>query len=356
VQAADLAGADEATPVSLEVVTTIAAGHPATVPVGPGRAARIMTGAPLPVGADAVVMKEFTAPEGTGEQRVLVRRPATGGDHIRRRGEEVIAGGRVAAAGEAIGATAIELLAATGHAEIEVYRRPRVAVLSTGDELVEITVHPGPGQIRNSNAYSVAAQVLAAGGIPLRYPIVPDEPPATRKAFLRAAAEADFIVVSGGVSTGDFDFVKPVLESLGEMFFYRVAMRPGHSQVLGRIDGVPFFGLPGSPTSTFVGFELFVRPALRLLQGRTALDRPRESALLDREVSKSPHSRYYLRARLRRTGQGRLTVSLPERSSPVLPPPADPGNCLLVLPEGCAFFAAGTSAEVIRLDLEEETV
>jgi molybdenum cofactor synthesis domain-containing protein len=177
------------------------------------------------------------------------------GENVRRRAEEVSAGDVVLEAGEVIGPAAVGLLASTGHATATVYRRPRVAVISTGDELVEVAEKPGPGKIRNSNSYSISAQVIAAGGIPLRYPILGDDLDATREAFTRAAAEADFIVTSGGVSVGDFDYVKPVLEELGEMEFCKVAMRPGNPQTLGSIEGVPFFGLPGNPTSTFVGFE-----------------------------------------------------------------------------------------------------
>ncbi len=356
VRAADLAGAGNETPVSLEVIATIAAGSAATVSVGSGQAARIMTGAPVPAGADAVVMVEHTSHEEPEGRWVQVRRAVADGEHIRRRGEEVAVGGRVLSAGEAVGPAAVGLLAATGHAGIQVYRRPRVAVLSTGDELVEVTERPGPGRIRNSNSYTLAAQVLAAGGVPIRFPIVPDEPEAIRAAFRRAAAEADFIVASGGVSVGDFDYVKPVLESLGEMIFCEVAMRPGKSQTLGAIDGVPFFGLSGSPTAALVGFEIFVRPALRLLQGRSALDRPRAVARLAHEVTKKADRRYFLRARLTRADEDRLSVAL-AGSQPAAPlTAAHQGNCLLVLPEGTSRFPAGTSVEVIRLDMGEEAI
>ena len=233
-------------------------------------------------------------------------------------------------------------------------RKPRVAVISTGSELTEVDEVPGPGKIRNSNSYSIAAQVIAAGGIPLRYPIVPDDMDATRGAFRTASHDADLILTSGGVSVGDFDYVKPVLEELGELTFCKVAMRPGNPQTLGSIDGVPFFGLPGNPTSTYVGFEMFVRPALRLMQGFAELERPRVTARLVHEVKKKPHRRYYLRARLERTGDG-YEVALSGSQSSALLTAAHRGNCFMVLPEGESLFAEGESVECIRLDVEEGT-
>lgn len=356
VRAADLAGASDGSPVTLEVVSHIGAGYYSELEVGPGQAARIMTGAPVPPGADSVVMVELTEAGESGGSTggtVLVKREPTPGEHIRRRAEEVTAGEVVLAAGEVIGPAGIGLLASTGHATVSVYRRPRVAVLSTGDELVEISEVPGPGKIRNSNSYSIAAQVIAAGGIPLRYPIVIDDLGATREAFQRAAAEADFIATSGGVSVGDFDYVKPVLEELGELEFCKVAMRPGNPQTLGSIGGVPFFGLPGNPTSTFVGFEIFVRPALRFMQGHAALDRPRHAARLAHDVKKKQDRRYFLRARVTVADDGAYEVALSGSQSSALLTAAHRGNCLLVLPEGEGSFPAGSEVQVVRLDMEE---
>jgi molybdopterin molybdotransferase len=359
VHASDLTAATEDSPVTLEVVSHIAAGDSSELEIGPGQAARIMTGAPVPPGADAVVMVEYTEAgdaDGSTGGTVHVMRAVSPGENIRRRAEEVSAGDVVLSAGEVIGPAAVGLLASTGHNTVTVHRRPRVAVISTGDELVEVVEKPGPGKIRNSNSYSITAQVIAAGGIPLRYPILRDDPQATRDAFTRAAAEADFIVTSGGVSVGDFDYVKPVLEELGEMEFCKVAMRPGNPQTLGSIEGVPFFGLPGNPTSTFVGFEIFVRPSLRYMQGHTKLDRPRQAATLAHDVKKKQDRRYFLRALLERLNDGSLSVALSGSQSSALLTAAHRGNCLLVLPEGEGFFPAGSTAEVIRLDMEEGIV
>lgn len=358
VRAEDTAGASADSPAEFDVIAHIAAGDDvAGIVVGAGQAARIMTGAAMPAGADAVVMVEFSAVlagDGGIGSRVALEREAPVGDHVRLRGEEVRAGEVVIAKGEALGPAAIGLLASTGHATVEVYRRPRVAIISTGSELVEVAESPGPGKIRNSNSYSIAAQVLAAGGVPVRYPIVPDELAATRDAFRRAAAETDFILTSGGVSVGDFDYVKPVLEELGELTFCKVMMRPGNPQTLGTIDGVPFFGLPGNPTSTYVGFEIFIRPALRLMQGFSAIDRPVTTARLSHEVKKKQDRRYYLRGRIERTADG-YEASVPFSQSSALLTAAHKGNCFVVLPEGEGVFPAGTHVPCIRLDMEEGT-
>ena len=356
VHAEDTVGATPDAPVSLEVVRHIAAGDFWEGTLERGQAARIMTGAPVPVGADAVVMVEFTSPTlvDVGRQ-VSVMRDAPVGQHIRKRGEEVHAGDVVLAAGEVMTSAAVGLAGSTGHATVPVYRRPRVAIISTGSELVEIDQTPGPGKIRNSNSYSLAAQVIAAGGIPVRFGIVPDDEEATRQAFEEAAEGSDFIVTSGGVSVGDFDYVKPVLEEIGELAFCKVAMRPGNPQTLGSIHGTPFFGLPGNPTSTYVGFEIFVRPALRMMQGYSALERPHTRATLAHDVKKKQDRRYFLRARLERDPSGEFSVALSGSQSSALLTAAHKGNCFMVLPGGEGFFAKGTEVDCIRLDIEEGT-
>ena len=359
VRAVDLAGASEGTPVELDVVAHIAAGDWWDGEVAAGQAARIMTGSPVPAGADSIVMVEYsravTGDGGLGSRVALSVEPKLG-EHIRRRGEEVLAGDVVLTAGDVLGPAAIGLLASTGHDTVAVYRRPRVGVLSTGSELVEVAETPGPGKIRNSNSYSIAAQVLAAGATPVRYGIVPDDMDATRAAFELAASECDFILTSGGVSVGDFDFVKPVLEELGELTFCKVKMRPGNPQTLGTIKGVPFFGLPGNPTSTYVGFEIFVRPALRVMQGFSAIARPVTVARLSHDVKKKQDRRYYLRGRCSSASDGRgYEAALSGSQSSALLTAAHRGNCFVVLPEGDGVFSAGTQVECVRLDMEEGT-
>ncbi len=355
VRAADTAGASAQAPVTLRVVANIAAGDYDQTPLAAGEAARIMTGAPLPPRADAVVMIEQTE-SGEGEGRaggtVRIRQAVAPGEHIRRRGEEVAAGAVVLRAGDVVGPAAVGLLAATGHATAQVYGRPRVAVIATGDELVEAAERPGPGKIRNSNSYSLSAQVLAAGGEPLRHPILRDDPGVVRAVFRQAAAESDFVLTSGGVSMGDHDYIKQTLAEVGELDFTRVAMRPGQWQTFGAIDGVPFCGLPGNPTSTFVGFEILVRPALRRMQGHAHCARPRAKAILAHDVKKNPARRYFFRATFARAADGALSVTLAGNQSSALLTSAHLANCLLVLPEGEKRFAAGSEVEIVRLDQE----
>ncbi|MDA3935595.1 MAG: molybdopterin molybdotransferase MoeA [Actinomycetota bacterium] len=355
VRAADLNGASEQTPARVRIIEHIAAGDYPELEVGPGEASRIMTGAPMPLGADAVVMVEYSSViEGDGaiDSLVALSRAVAEGENVRRRGEEVRAGDVVLNRGESIGPAGLGLLASTGHAKVSVYRRPRVAVLSTGSELVEVDQVPGPGKIRNSNSYSVAAQVIAAGGIPVRYDIVPDDMQATREAFTHAAANSDFIVTTGGVSVGDFDYVKPVLQELGELMYCKVTMRPGNPQTMGMIDETPFFGLPGNPTSTYVGFEMFVRPAIRYMLGHTELDRPIVRARLAHDVRKKPDRRYFMRGVVSRAEDG-LEVALSGNQSSALLMSVHKGNCFVVLPEGEREFSAGQIVDCIRLDIDE---
>ena len=357
VQAADVTGASANSPVLLNVVEYIPAGVAPAVEVAAGKASRIMTGAPIPPGADAVVMVERTrvgAGGGGAGDTVEVLAPVRAGENVRRRAEEVRAGEAVLATGEAVGPAAIGLAASVGHDTLVVHKRPRVAVISTGDELVEVGQKPGPGQIRNSNSYSIAAQVILAGAEPHMLGIARDNAEHTRD-LLGRAPEFDLMVTTGGVSMGDLDVVKGVLEEIGELDFWKVAMRPGAPQTFGTIGGTPFFGLPGNPTSTMVGFELFVRPAIRKMAGHAALDRPRIAATLAHDVKKKPDRRYFMRARLTRTAEGAYSVAISGNQSSALLTAMHRGNCLLSLPEGEAFFPAGYEAECIRLDMEEGT-
>ena len=242
----------------------IRAGEPSTAIVGPGECIAIMTGAPLPTGADAVVMLEYAAVE---EDRVKVERPVTPGKNVVRRGSEAPSGSHVLNRGRRLGAGEIGLLASVGKAQVRVFLQPRVAILPTGDEVVPIDCQPDWFQVRNSNAFALASQVSDAGGIPHRLPVAPDEKQALRR-LIEEGLESDLLLLSGGVSKGKFDYVRQVLEELdAEIFVQGVAIRPGKPLVFGRAKGKPLFGLPGNPVSTFVTFEIFVRPALRQLSG-----------------------------------------------------------------------------------------
>lgn len=366
VHAADLERATPEHPVTLKVVSHIAAGDYSDLPVERGEAARIMTGAPMPPLVDTVVKVEDTSvADGDGGvgSHIAFANPIKQGTNVRLQGEEVHAGDPVLRAGEKVTPAAIGLMAATGNAHVSVYARPRVAIIATGSELVEITEKPGRGKIRNSNNYSISAQVLSAGGIPVRFPLVKDTFEATEAAITEAAQTCDFIVTSGGVSVGDFDFVKPVLAKLGEMLFCKVNMRPGNPQTLGTItrgaDGkrVPFFGLPGNPTSTFVGFEMFVRPALLRMQGHTKLERPVTWAHLTHDAKKRQDRRYYMRGSVvpvsKTDGLTRYEATIEGNQSSALLTSAHVGNCFVILPEGVAPVYAGDLVKCIRLDWEE---
>ena len=268
-RADDVRGATAEQPRRLRVIGTIAAGSPITRPLQPGEAARIMTGAYVPEGADTVIRVEDTvAPGPEGEVIVVSDRDA--GRNIRRRGEDVQGGAMVMHAGTPLGAAHIGVLASIGLAKPVVFRRPRVAILATGDELVPLDrfddVKAGT-HIVSSNSYSLAAAVRAAGGEPVPLGISPDDP-ATLAARLREAGGCDFVLTSGGVSVGDFDFTRRVVSELGgTLSLWRVRMRPGAPLGFGTLFGVPWLGLPGNPVSALVTFELFGRPLLRTLGG-----------------------------------------------------------------------------------------
>jgi molybdopterin molybdotransferase len=272
VRASDVMAASADGPVELEVVAEIAAGQAWAGTVRAGQAVEIMTGAPVPTGADAVVMVEHTESQGSGVGRkVRVKRAATSWENIVARGAEAKAGGEVLAPGRIVGAPAIGLLASLGYVTVRVTRRPRVVVIATGDELVPIEHAPGDHQIRDSNRWALTSAVREAGAEPLPMPLVRDDPAATEAALATGASAADALVITGGVSAGKHDHVEAVLAKLGaEVVFDGVQIRPGRPVVFGFVRGKPFFGLPGNPVSSLVTFELFARPALALLAGASA--------------------------------------------------------------------------------------
>lgn len=285
----------------LHVVGEIAAGAAERPSPGPGQAVRIMTGAPLPAGVDAIVPVELV--DERGHEVVLNIQPAAG-ENVRDAGESVRAGETVLTAGRPLGAAEIGMLAAMGVGRVLVHPRPRVAVLATGDELIEPGKPLRPGQIHESNSYLLAAQVTEAGAIPFRQPIAVDDRASLKRAFRGALAQADLLVTSGGVSAGRYDLSKQVLADMGDVSFSKVGMQPGMPQAFGTIDGVPVFGLPGNPVSAAVSFEVHVRPAIRRLQGRDDLNRPRLTARLAEGVRSPEHKVSFLRVTLERTADG----------------------------------------------------
>lgn len=295
VRSVDVLDASEELPVRLEVTGEVRAGAAGDPEVGSGQAVRIMTGAPMPAGADAVVPVEVTSEE---EGQVLIRAASPTGKHVRPAGDDLSAGALLVAAGEELGAGEIAILASLGCSPLPVFRRPKVAVLVTGDELVAPEAEVGPGQIRDSNSLALAALVREAGGEPVTFPAVRDDLDATTDALRRAAEASDLVVSSGGVAVGRYDFVKDAILKLGRIDLWKVAMQPGKPVVLGSIETTPFLGLPGNPVSIHVSFEQFVRPAIRKMRGCNSLLRTRVTARLTEAITKSPGRRHFVRVKM----------------------------------------------------------
>jgi len=362
VRSADVAAATDAAPVELAVVGEVAAGHEPGVRVTTGTAVRILTGAILPEGADAIVPVEDTdAPAGisTRPDRVAIHVAARTGAHVRTVGSDIERGQPLVAAGTRLGPATLAALAATGHVEVAVHRRPRVAILATGDELAAVGEPLGPASIPDSNSESVAAQVQAAGAEPVRLGIAVDDPEAVRERMLEGILSADVLVATGGVSVGARDVVKEVFEEVGTLDLWRVAVQPGKPLAYGsaaRPDGgyCVLFGLPGNPVSSFVTFELFVRPVLRRLQGAPTGDRVVVRAVLDAPVRTDPARRAFLRVQLSDAPdeQGRYRGRLAGGQGSHVVSALAAADGLAVVPEGVAELDAGAEVEVIRLDVE----
>ncbi|MEN3315458.1 MAG: molybdopterin molybdotransferase [Acidimicrobiaceae bacterium] len=283
----------EAAPVRLTVVATLAAGGAPDVEVGPGQAVRIMTGAPMPPGADAVVMVERTRPV-DGGAGVVIEATAGPGDHVRGPGEDLRRGQALFASGTVLTPAHLGVLASVGRDVVSVVPPARVGVLSTGDELVAGGGPLRPGQIRDSNRPTLLALTAQAGCRPVDLGLVGDDEAALAGAVTRGVDTCDALVTSGGVSVGDFDYVKAVLGRLGDMQWWQVAVRPAKPLAFGLIGATPVFGLPGNPVSSTVSFELFARPALRQMMGHTVVDRPRVTAIADEPMPRRRDGKLHL--------------------------------------------------------------
>lgn len=351
VRAADIAPARADHAVTLAVIEDIPAGAVPAHALEPGQAARIMTGAPMPTGADAVIPVEDTDAQWRGDRTpmtgeaalnapsVRVMRAVRAGDYVRARGEDMRAGEQMLPAGTPLRAAEIGLLAALGQAQVAVVRQPRVAILSSGDELTEIDQPLLPGQIRNSNAYTLAALVQTYGGIPIRIPTARDTLDSVRASFDDALSRSpDVLLSSAGVSVGAFDPVRAVLAERGEITLWRINIRPGKPLAYGRVGGIPFFGLPGNPVSAQVTFDLFVRPALLTLAGLPT-DPPMTEAALAHDLP-SDGRRSYIRVILEQSG-GRLTASATGTQSSGALSSMVRADGLLILPEGITQAQAG---------------
>jgi molybdopterin molybdotransferase len=336
VRAEDLPGA-------LRVIGEVRAGEASPLPVTRGEAIEIMTGAPLPAGADAVLMVEHAVRNGGSD--ITTDRALLAGENVIPQGAEVRCAETVAAPGMRLAYPAIALLATVGKPSLAVYRKPQVAILPTGDELVGIREQPQPFQIRNSNAYSLAVQVARAGGEPLMLPVARDQwEPAL--AAIREGLKADLLLLSGGVSAGKYDIVENVLASLGaEFFFDRVLIQPGQPLVFGRAGGTLFFGLPGNPASTMVTFELFARAALEILSGVNEPSRPLLWTRVDRDFRHKPGLTRFLPARLSASGESVTPLSW-HGSGDV--PALTRANAYVVAESGREAWAAGDWIQVLQ--------
>ncbi len=299
----------------LAVIGRVPAGSMPEQPVGPGQAIRIFTGAPMPDGADAVIPQEDVEIDGTG---IVVAHAVDAGAFVRPRGEDVRPGDPVLSPGQVIGPAEVGLLATLGWPQVGVRRRPRVAILSTGNELADLGHEPGPGQIPNTNTYSLMTQTREAGGEPINLGVAADRLDDIEER-LRAIEHADVLVSSAGVSVGDLDLVRAALEKLGaELHLWRVSMRPGKPITFGSLHGRPLFGLPGNPVSAMVTFELFVRPALRKMLGHAVLDRPRIMARAAQPIPNPGQRRGYLRVTLSPEGDRYAARLTGEQGSAIL--------------------------------------
>ncbi|HEY0592293.1 MAG TPA: gephyrin-like molybdotransferase Glp [Thermoanaerobaculia bacterium] len=344
VVAGDLEGASDASPVPLRVVEDVPAGRVAAMRVGPGTAIRIMTGALIPGGADAVVPVELT--DGASDV-VRVSAPVKSGANVRARGEDMREGAVVLGAGTRLGAGEIGVLASVQKPRVEASRRPEIAILSTGDEVVPIDGAWEPGKVVNSNSWSLAALARQAGALPRMMGIVPDDLAATKEA-IRAASSSDFILSSGGVSVGAYDFVKDALDELGaETRFWQVAMKPGKPLVFARLGETLYFGLPGTPVSCMVSFLLFIVPAIRKAMGESGiLTPPSIRATLDAPLRSRGDRRQYFRARAA-AKEGRLVVTPMTGQGSGQSTGMIGANAFAVVDPGTHELAAGDEVEIV---------
>ncbi|MGH2686471.1 MAG: molybdopterin molybdotransferase MoeA [Actinomycetota bacterium] len=334
VRAADTSGA----PVRLRIVATLAAGAAPERAVGQGEAIRIMTGAPMPDGADAVVMVERTSVDG---DEVVIEQAAAAGDHVRAAGSDLAPGQVLFPAGTVLSPAHLGVLASLGYRNVPVFPRARVGVLSTGDELVDDDRPLAPGQIRDSNRPMLVALLREANCVPVDLGLAPDRESDITAALEQGLAECDALVTSGGVSMGDFDYVKAVLDRMGDMQWMQVAIKPAKPLAFGVVGGKPVFGLPGNPVSSLVSFEVFARPALRQMMGHRRIERLRVQAIAEEGLLRRPDGKtHFVRVvgryddaafRVRSSG-GQASHQLGAMAA---------ANALVVLPDGEGVEAGG---------------
>lgn len=342
----DTRNASRERPVVLDVVEDIPAGAIPGKRIGTGKVARIMTGAPVPEGATAVVRVEDTEKDG---RKVKIFVEAEEGQDIRWAGEDVREGEQVISRGDVIRPAEVGMLAALGRSFIYVYQRPMIAVIATGDELVDIDDTPSQWQIVSSNSYSITAQIIECGGIPLQLGIAKD----TRDELIakfNAALRANIIISSGGVSVGDYDLVKDIMQEVGnQMQFWQVAMRPGKPLAFGSMRGIPVFGLPGNPVSSMVSFEQFVRPSILKMMGCRRLFRRTVKATSMENITKKKGITHFIRARVEYENGKFIVTTTGEQGSGILKSMVR-ANGLIVLPEKKGHVGKGEEVTVQLLD------
>jgi molybdopterin molybdotransferase len=345
VQYRDVEGASAERPAILDVIDILPAGKMPQRQVAAGQAIKIMTGAPMPAGADTVIQVEHT---NANDRKVEIYQAPAAGSHLRRRGEDIRRGECVIAKDTRLRPAELGVLASVGKAQVLVYQRPRVAILATGDEIADLGDPDAGHKIINSNSYTLAGQVIEAGGTPLLLGVAPDE----RHEMSRRIAsglKADVLITSGGVSVGDFDYVRECLDQAGfTAHFWTVALRPGSPVTFGAVGQVPVFSLPGNPVASMVTFELFVRPALLKINGYTELFRTRSTAILQDEVRKRRGVRTFLRGILSQVnGQDVVTTTGPQGSGILRS--MNLANCLIDIPEDVEQLQAGEMIQIISL-------
>lgn len=354
VQASQVAQASLAQPVMLPVVGDIPAGSAPKLVLAPGQAARIMTGAPLPSGADAVVMVEDTGfnqhlPGEAAPASVTIYQAVKSGANLRLRGADLLTGQEILSAGQRLRPQDLGLLAMLGLAQIPIHRKPRVALISSGDELLPVDAPLEPGKIHDSNTHTLAALAENAGCEVLRPGVAADRYEAVQALLEQAVSlKPDVIISSAGVSVGAFDYVKSVVESAGSLNFWKVNMRPGKPLAFGEYRGIPFFGLPGNPVSAFVGFLVFVQPALQRLSGSQTVDRPRVRVVLS-EAVESDGRESYLRAVVTRQNSQYFARLTGHQGSGNLFSLVQ-ANALLIIPSGVKSCPPGSEADAWLLE------
>jgi molybdopterin molybdotransferase len=338
-------------PARLRISGGVAAGYVADHAVEEGTAMRIMTGAPVPPGADTVIQVELTRSEGPNSEWVEILEAVPPGNNIRPAGEDMQRGQTVLLRGTEIGPWEIGILATLGWATVPAARRPHVAILGTGDEVIDVHEPLRPGKIRNSNSYLLEAALRRAGAVPHRLGVALDTVESLREKFSEAMQD-DLIITSGGVSVGDFDLVKNIMDEQGKINFWRINMRPGKPVAFGHIGGVPLLGLPGNPVSAAVTFELFGRPVIRKMMGHTRLVRPQVEVIVEDGVSDRVMRRHYVRARVE-WRDGRFVAHTTGNQGSHIMTSLLNVNALVIVPEGGVEVRPGDTARAMMLDWPE---